>query len=162
MNIIDLAQKLYCKKPEPACTQQISLIEGHTVNEQFEIITLLILEGLEDKLVCNPAFDKCADERKFVQQMSVLLKLYLASVGVKLNIEIVSKKEISKIKLVKSPNFWTIKSYKMNLNCLYQYVRKGKQTTLYYNPKSKIGSINDGVVIVKIRSHCLKITFKSY
>ncbi len=27
MNIIDLVQKLYCKKPEPACTQQISLCD---------------------------------------------------------------------------------------------------------------------------------------
>mgnify|MGYP000105387693 CR=1 FL=1 len=162
MNIIELSKKLYSEKPKPACTQRISLIEGHSLNEQFEIISLVVLEGLEKKLVCNPAFDKCEDKRKFILRMTILLKLYLASVGVRLNIELVSKKDIKGVKLVKSPNFWKIKKYKMDLNCLYKHYKNGKETILYYNPKSKLTSINDGMIIVKIGGNCLKITFKQY
>lgn len=162
IDIIELARTIYSTKPQPACTQRVSLIGGHSVNEAFEIISLMILEGLDQKIVTNPQFDTCKDEKKFIQQMTVLLKLYLASLGIRLNIEMITKKDLKKVRLGKSANFWTIKEYKFDLNCLYNYVRKGKHTTLYYNPKSKIGSINDGIIIVKIRSHCLKITFKQY
>ena len=58
-----------------------------------------------------------------------------------------------------SPYF---KKYKFDLNCLYKYCKKGKIHTLYYNPRSKLNSFNDGILIVKIRSHCLKFTFKEY
>ena len=162
MNVIDIANQLYNEKPKPACTVQISIVDGNSTNEQFEIISLLILEGLERKIVTNQNFDTCKDERKYVQQMSVLLKLYMASIGVRMNIETLTKKDIKKMKLTKSPNFWEIKKYKMDLTCLYKYIKKGKEHTLYYNPKSKLNSITDGYLIVKIRSHCLKITFKSY
>ena len=162
MDIQEVATKLFSEKPKPACTAQISLVDGHTVNEQFEIISLLVLEGLENKIATNPAFDLCKDEKKFIQQMTILLKLYLASVGVRLNVEVLSKKEFKGIKLVRSPNFWVIKKYKFNLNTLYKYQKKGKICTLYYNQKSKLETINDGILVVKIRSHCLKLTFKQY
>ena len=162
MDIKEVTTQLYSVKPKPACTVRISLIDGHTVNEQFEIISLIILEGLENKIVTNPHFDLCKDERKFIQQMIILLKLYLASVGVRLNVEILSKKEFKGIKLEKSTNFWRIKKYKFNLNTLYKYQRKGKTHTLYYNQKSKLERINDGIIFIKIRNHYLKITFKEY
>ena len=162
MDIQQVVTQLFSEKPKPACTCQISLVDGHTVNEQFEIISLVVLEGLENKIVTNPQFDLCKDEKKFIQQMSILLKLYLASIGIRLNVEVLSKKEFKGIKLVKSPNFWTIKAFKFHLNCLYKFQKKGKIHTLYYNPKSKLETINDGILVVKIRSHCLKLTFKQY
>jgi len=162
MNVIDIADQLYNEKPKPACTVRISIVDGNSTNEQFEIISLLVLEGLERKIVENPTIDTCKNERKFVQQMCILLKLYLASIGIKLNIELLTKKDLKKVKLVKSPNFWEIKKYKFDLNCLYKYIKKGKEHTLYYNPKSKLNSFSDGMLFVKIKSHCLKITFKHY
>ena len=162
MNVIDIADQLYNEKPKPACTVRISVVDGNSINEQFEIISLLIFEGLERKIATNPTFDTCKDEKKFIKQISILLKLYLASIGVRMNIEILTKKDIKKIKLTRSPNFWEIKKYKFNLTCLYKYIKKGKEHTLYYNPKSKLDSINDGFLIVKIRSHCFKIIFKHY
>ena len=43
MDIKEVVTKLFSEKPKPACTVQISLVDGHTVNEQFEIISLIII-----------------------------------------------------------------------------------------------------------------------
>ena len=162
MDINTLVDTLYNNKPMPACTQRISIQEGHSVNEQFEIISLIIFEGLERKLVLNPAFDKCADEKKFVKEIAVLLKLYLASIGVKIDIEFLTKKDISRTELVKSPNFWADKTYKFDLACLYRYIKNGKEHALYYNPNSKMNHFNEGFLVAQIRSHVLKIKLKEY
>jgi len=162
MDITQLVETLYNNKPMPACTQRISIQEGNSVNQQFKIISLIVLEGLEKKIVMNPTFDTCGDEKKFLKQMSILLKLYLASVGVKIDIEILTKKDISKTKLVYSPNFWANKTYKFGLACLYRYVKKGYEHALYYNPKSKLNHFSDGFLVAQIRNHVLKITLKEY
>ena len=162
MDINQLTTTLYSEKPSPACTQRISIQEGNSVNEQFEIISLVIFEGLENKLVRNPAFDTCGDENKFVNQISILLKLYLASIGVRINIEKITKKQIEQTTLVHSPNFWANKTYPFELTCLYYYTKNGKRYALQYNPRSKLYHFSDGFLVVKIRSHVLKITMKQY
>jgi len=162
MDINQLTATLYNNKPMPACTQRISIQEGNTVNEQYEIISLVILEGLENKLVRNPAFDTCGDENKFVNQMSVLLKLYLASIGVRINIEKLSKKQLETTQMTHTPNFWANKTYPFELACLYYYTKNGKRYALQYNPRSKLGDFSNGFLVVKIRSHVLKITMKQY
>lgn len=160
MDINQLVENLYMNKPKPAYTNQIHIQEGNSINEQFEIISLIVFEGIERKLVKNPAFDTCKDEKHFVKQISVLLKLYLASIGVKIDIENMTKKQLQKTQLVKSPNFWANKTYPFELACLYYYNKKGKRYALHYNPKSKLNSFSDGFLIVKYRSHILKITLK--
>ena len=162
MDINSLVDTLYNNKPMPACTQRISIQEGNSVNEQFEIISLIIFEGLERKLLLNPSFDICKDEKKFVKQITILLKLYLASIGVKIDIDILTKKDISRTTLVRTPNFWVNKTYKFDLACLYRYIKNGKEHALYYNPKSKLNHFNEGFLVAKIRSHVLKITLKEY
>ncbi len=162
MDINQLTYTLYSNKPQPACTQRINLLEGNTVNEQFEIISLIILEGVENKLIRNKTFDTCKDENKFVTQISILLKLYLASIGVRIDIEKLSKKQISNTQMIRSPNFWADKTYPFELACLYYYTKKGKRFALQYNPQSKLNSFADGFLIVKVRSHVLKITMKQY
>jgi hypothetical protein len=162
MDINQLTSTLYNNKPMPAYSQQISIQGGNTINEQFEIISLVILEGLENKLVRNPTFDTCDDENKFVNQMSILLKLYLASIGVRINIEKLSKKQLQNTKLTHTPNFWADKTYPFELACLYYYTKNGKRYALQYNPHSKLTNFSDGFLVVKIRSHVLKITMKQY
>ena len=162
MDINALVDSLYNNKPKPACTQQISIQEGNSVNHQYEIISLIVLEGIERKIVYNPKFDTCGDEKKFIKQMSILLRLYLASIGVKIDVEILTKKDIARTKMVRSPNFWADKTYPFNLACLYYYIKNGKQQALYYNPKSKLNSFSDGFIVVQVRSHVLKISLKEY
>lgn len=160
MEITDLINKIYNDKPKPACSQQISIYEGNSINEQFEIISLIILEGIERKLIKD--LDKQEDKKKYIQRVIILLKLYLSSIGVKLNINFLTKKEIKNLKLSRSVNFWVIKKFNFDVNCLYRYIKKGKEKTLYYNTKSKLNHFREGFLIVKIQNFILKISFKEY
>lgn len=162
MDIKELVESLYINKPKPACTQRIEIQEGNSINEQFEIITLIILEGFERKLVTNPEFDLTKDQKKFVRQICILLKLYLASIGIKINIDIITKKDIKKLTLTRSPNFFVIKKFKYNFACLYNYYKNGKQKVLYYNPKSKMSHFSDGFLMIKISNYVFKVTMKEY
>ena len=160
MEINQLADQLYNNKPKPACTQQISIYEGNSINEQFEIITLLTIEGINRKIMNN--INKEEDKKKYIQKMLILVKIYMASIGIKLNIEYLTKKDIKNIKLTRSLNFWVIKSYPFELNCFYKYIKKGKEQHLYYNPKSKVNNFQDCYVIIQIYNVILKLSYKTY
>ena len=162
MEITELIDTLYNNKPKPACTQRIEITEGNSINEQYEIISLVILDGFERKIVMNPEFDITTDKKKFIRQISILIKLYLASIGVRVNIDLLSKKDIKNINMSNKPNFFTIRKYHYNFACLYNYYKNGKQKVLYYNPKSKMNSFSEGFLLIKIRNYVFKVTMKEY
>ena len=162
MEINQLFEKIYSEKPKPACTQRISIQEGNSVNEQYEIISLMILEGLEKNILKHKDFKTTNDKKLFIKKQCILLKLYLASIGIRISTDFLSKKELKNGKMTRVANFWAIKSYSFEFACLYNYIKKGKLKTLYYNPKSNLKSFEDGFLLIKIENVVLKITLKSY
>ena len=162
MNIIELAQSIYSQKPQPRCTQRVSLIGGHTINEQVEIVSMFIFEGIERKIMSHPGFEDNEDKPLFVKRMMVLIKLYMASLGIVMNFEMCKNSSMDKIETTRSPNFWEIKKYHFDMAIFYNMIHKGKPIMLNYNPNSKVGSMSDTTLYTKVAGNCMKITFKSY
>ena len=79
-----------------------------------------------------------------------------------MNVEFLTKKDIKKIKLTNTLNFWVIKKFNFQFNCFNRYIKKGKEHQLYYNPKSKLNSFKDGYLIVNINNFIFKVSLKEY
>ncbi len=162
MDLIELADNIYSKKPMPRCTQRVSLIGGHTTNEQIEIVSMFIFEGIERKIMSNPGFYDAKDKQMFTKRMLLLVKLYIASLGIDMKYELCKKTTMDNIKVTRSPSFWSIKTFNFDMAIFYNMIHKKKPIMLNYNMNSKVSSMNDIIIYVKIAGDCYKITFKSY
>ena len=94
MEVDQIAKKILSEKPKPRFSICLNLDINSTINEQFEIISLMFFRGIND-LIVNQEYNDIKDVKelkKYLLKKILLLKIYFSSFGVNLKSENVLKK----------------------------------------------------------------------
>lgn len=161
MEIDQIAKKILSEKPKPKFTICLNLDINSTINQQFEIISLIFLRGIND-LIVNQEYNDIKDVKElktYLLKKILLLKIYFASFGVNLKSENVLKKNYKNFKMVNKPSYYTENKYNFNFVILKKYNHKGKKKILYYNHSKKEDNIENMFIVIKFRNHYFKFSF---
>ena len=164
MEIDQIAKKILSEKPKPKFTICLNLDINSTINQQFEIISLIFFRGIND-LIVNQEYNDIKDIKElktYLLKKILLLKIYFASFGVNLKSENVLKKGYNNFKMINRPSYYTENKYNFNFVILKKYNKKGrakKNKILYYNHTKKEDDINNMFIIIKFRNHFFKFSF---
>jgi hypothetical protein len=161
MDINLIADQIYNEKPKPKFTICLNLDINTHINEQFEIISLLLLNGIK-KLLINEIYQNTNDTKKFKKyllQKIILLKIYFASFGVCLNFSNVLKKDYNNFNFQNKVNFYIKNNYNFKFCILKLYQKKHQKSILYYNHIKQEKSIENMFIIVKFKNHFFKFSF---
>ena len=161
MEIDQIAQKILSEKPKPKFTICLNLDINSTINQQFEIISLIFYRGIND-LIVNQEYNEIKDIKElktYLLKKILLLKIYFASFGVNLKSENVLKKEYKNFKMINRPSYYTENKYNFDFVILKKYNNKGRMKLLYYNHSKKEDNIDNMFIIIKFRNHYFKFSF---
>jgi len=161
MEIDKIAKQILSEKPKPKFSICLNLDINSSINEQFEIISLIFFRGVND-LIINEEYNEIKDVKKlkkFLLKKILLLKIYFASFGVNLKSENVLKKDYNKFKMINRPSYYTENKYNFNFVILKKYNNKGKFRLLYYNHSKKENNIENMYIIINFRNHFFKFSF---
>lgn len=161
MEIDQIAKKILSEKPKPKFTICLNLDINSTINQQFEIISLIFFRGIND-LIVNQEYNDIKDIKElktYLLKKILLLKIYFASFGVNLKSENVLKKGYNNFKMTNIPSYYTENKYNFNFVILKKYNHKGKNKILYYNHSKKEENINNMFIVIKFRNHFFKFSF---
>jgi hypothetical protein len=161
MEIDQIAKKILSEKPKPKFTICLNLDINSTINQQFEIISLIFFRGIND-LIVNQEYNDIKDIKElktYLLKKVLLLKIYFASFGVNLKSENVLKKGYKDFKMMNRPSYYTENKYNFNFVILKKYNHKGKTKILYYNHSKKEDNINNMFIVIKFRNHFFKFSF---
>jgi len=161
MEIDQIAKKILSEKPKPKFTICLNLDINSTINQQFEIISLIFFRGIND-LIVNQEYNDIKDIKElkiYLLKKILLLKIYFASFGVNLKSENVLKKNYKNFKMVNRPSYYTENKYNFNFVILKKYNNKGKYKLLYYNHTKKEDNIDNMFIVIKFRNHFFKFSF---
>ena len=144
MDIQQLANAIY--KEDPKAPREIRLeIDAVTnnVNEAFEVISLLFLEGVNRKIIQSPKLQQTdLNIQRFIQQKIILLRQYCQSINIDFKLTTLTKKDVKKVALMDRPIFYTKDKYPFFMSFFYKTVRKGKHYEFMYNPgKSQLNKL---------------------
>jgi len=163
MEIDQIAKKILSEKPKPKFTICLNLDINSTINQQFEIISLIFLRGINDLIVNNQEYNDIKDVKElktYLLKKILLLKIYFASFGVNLKSENVLKKNYKNFKMINKPKYYTDITYNnFNFVILKKYNHKGKNKILYYNHTKKEDNIDNMFIVIKFRNHYFKFSF---
>jgi len=161
MEVDKIAKKILSEKPKPKFTICLNLDINSTINQQFEIISLIFFRGIND-LIVNQEYNDIKDIKElktYLLKKILLLKIYFASFGVNLKYKNVLKKDYNKFKMMNRASYYTENKYNFNFVILKNYIYKGKMRILYYNHTKKEDNIENMYIIIKFRNHFFKFSF---
>jgi hypothetical protein len=161
MEIDKIAKQILSEKPKPKFSICLNLDINSSINEQFEIISLIFFRGIND-LIINEEYNEIKDVKKiknFLLKKILLLKIYFGSFGVNLKSENVLKKDYNKFKMIDRPSYYTENKYNFNFVILKNHIHKGKLRVFYYNHTKKENNIENMYIIIKFRNHFFKFSF---
>jgi hypothetical protein len=161
MEIDQIAKKILSEKPKPKFTICLNLDINSSINEQFEIISLIFFRGINDLIVTEEykEIKDIKELKKYLLKKILLLKIYFASFGVNLKSENVLKKEYKNFKMINRPSYYTENKYNFDFVILKKYNNKGRMKLLYYNHSKKEDNIDNMFIIIKFRNHYFKFSF---
>lgn len=160
MEIDKIAIDIYNEKPKPKFSIGLNLDINSTINEQFEIISLLFLRGIEEKIIKNNQFSQNdKDNKNIIIKNLILLKIYFNSIGLDFKYENILKKEIKNLKLKNTPEFYVKNHYNFNFIFLKNFYKNGKKYIFFYNHKKKENNLDELFIIIKLFNHNFKIIF---
>lgn len=165
MDIDNIAEKIFEDKPKPKFTIQLNLDINSDINQQFEIISLIFLRGIEKKIYNNDilksieSIEDIKESKKILMKQFFLLKLYFNSFCIDFDIINLNKKDCINYKLYNSPSFYNKNKYPFNFCFIKSIFKKGKKIESIYNYKNKTENLNNIFIIFKINNHYFKVTF---
>lgn len=157
MDIDKIILKVLSDKPKPKFSYGLNLDINTDLNQQFEIMTLMFLRTIEEKVVNETKSIEDVKELKtqILKQLFVS-RLYLNSCGVDFKYTNLERKKCINYNLANTCNFYSKNKYN-TLFCVVRNVfRKGRKFETYYNMK-KVESFKDLFIIMKIENHYFKI-----
>lgn len=156
MDIDKITLQVLNDKPKPKFTYGLNLDINTDVNQQFEIICLMFLRTIEEKVIKEIKIEEPKELKKQILKELFLSKLYLNSCGVDFKYTVLQKKNCVNYNLSNKTNFYSKNKYN-SLFCIVQNVyKKGRKFETYYNMK-KINSYKDLFIIIKIKNFYFKI-----
>ena len=159
MDINNISKQIFNEKPKPKFTVQMNLDINSDINEQFEVISLIFLNGINHIIYQkNVLVDDVKESKKIISKHLFLLKLYFNSFGIDFKIDNITKKECSH-KLFNYPFFYSKNKYPFTFVFLKNKILKGRKFQTQYNFKKKSNSINEIFIIFKIQNHYFSVSF---
>lgn len=156
MDIDKIIIEVLSDKPKPKFTYGLNIDINTDINQQYEILTLMFLRSVEEKIMKISDIKDIKELKKDILRQFFIIKLYLNSCGVDFKYSNIEKKNCINYKLSNSPIFYSKNKYN-SLFCIVQNIyRKGRKFESYYNMK-KINSFNELFIIIKIKNHFFKI-----
>jgi len=160
MDIDKIALKIFSEKPKPKFTIQLNIDINSDINQQFEIIALIFLRGINEKI--NNEYlniDNVKELKKIIQKQLFLLKIYFNSFALDFKFSNLEKKNCTKYNFSNSPYFYNKNKYNFDFCFLKNIYRKGRLFETSYNYNTKSNSLNEIFTIIKIKNHYFKISF---
>jgi len=161
MDIDKIATQIFSEKPKPKFTIGLNLDINSSINEQFEIISLIFFRGIND-LIINKEYSEINDIKLLklhLLRKLLLLKIYFSSFAVNLKYENVLKKDYNKFNMINSPSYYTNNKYDFDFIILKKKINKSKHMILYYNHTTKEENIDNMFIIIKFKNHYFKFSF---
>jgi len=159
MDINNISKQIFTEKPKPKFSIQLNLDINSDINQQFEIISLLFLNGINHIIYQkNILIDDVKECKKIISKQLFLLKIYFNSFGIDFNIDNLNKKDCSH-KLFNFPPFYSKNKYPFTFVFLKNIILKGRKFQSQYNYKKKSISINENFIIFKIQNHYYSVSF---
>lgn len=158
MDIDKISLQVLSDKPKPKFSYQLNLDINSDINQQFEIMSLIFLRSVDEKIIkLVKNMNDIKEYKKNILKQLFLIKLYLNSFGIDLKYKNLEKKECNKYKLNNFPNFYSKNKYNFNFCFLKNIYKKGKKVELMYNYINKSTSYNELFIVIKINNHYFKI-----
>ena len=160
MDIKEIARQIYKDEPKHPRSIQLQLDTiSNDVGQVWEVVSLFLLEGIEQKIMKHPKLqNEDLNIKKFIQEQTYLLKQYCNSINVDFTLSMITKNEVKSIDFIDRPLFFTKDKYSFYMTFLYKCFRKNKEYLFKYNPgRSKLNTIKDGVMLIQIENHYFKI-----
>lgn len=156
MNIDKITLQVLNDKPKPKFTYGLNLDINTDINQQFEIMTLMFLRTIEEKVIKDLNIEDLKELKKNILKQLFISRLYLNSCGVDFKYTILEKKKCINYNLSNEIIFYSKNKYN-SLFCIIQNIyKKGRKFESYYNMK-KINSYKDLFMIIKIKNFYFKI-----
>ena len=162
MEIDNIAKQIFSEKPKPKFSICLNLDINSSINEQFEIISLMFFRGVNDLIITqeyNNDYNDIKELKSYLLKKLLLLKIYFWSFGINLNYENIQKKDYKKFKMFNRPSYYTENKYNFDFVILKKFFFKGKNKILYYNHNKKENNIKNMFIIIKFRNHYFKFSF---
>ncbi|SUZ50745.1 uncharacterized protein METZ01_LOCUS3599 [marine metagenome] len=161
MEIDNIAKQIFSEKPKPKFSICLNLDINSSINEQFEIISLMFFRGVNDLIITQEYNDNndIKELKSYLLKKLLLLKIYFGSFGINLNYENVPKKDYKNFKMCNRPSYYTENKYNFDFVILKKFYYKGKNKILYYNHNKKEDNIKNMFIIIKFRNHYFKFSF---
>lgn len=162
MDIDNISKKIFSDKPKPKFSIQLNIDINSDINQQFEIISLIFLRGIDKKIFENNILsnnDDIKEIKKIISKQLFLIKLYFNSLGINFEISNLNKKDCLKYKLYNSPSFYSKNKYPFDFCFIKNNSIKGRIFESSYNYNKKSNSINEIFIIFKIHNHYFKVYF---
>jgi len=162
MDISQLSDKIYSEEPQGPRSIGLELDTAtNNVNEAFEVVSLILLEGINRKIIQSPKLQQTdLNMNRFIQQKVQTLREYCQSISVDFKLTILNKKDVKRVDFMDRPVFYTKDKFPFFMAFLFKTVRKGKQYEFMYNPgRSKLTCLKDGILVLKIQNYHYKIQF---
>ena len=166
--VFDIAEEIYRNDPKDPFQIRIAAPEENDPNMIFEIISLILLEGINKKvlpvwgLIDPTDVDK---QLKFIDSRVSLLKRYMKSCCFDLDIKPVAPKEFENFKFTKQPIFYVKNTYMFDMCFLVdieqtRFKGRGKTKYLYYNPHKYFDvPLTGKYLVIKLNDEYFKCTF---
>lgn len=159
MDIDKITLQVLSEKPKPKFTYGLNLDINTDLNQQYEIMCLMFLRIINEKVSNITKNDDVKEVKKEILRNLFISRLYLNSCGIEFKYENIERKKVLHYNLSNTCNFYSKNKYKFMFAIINTVYRKGKKLESYYNMK-KINSFNDLFLIMKIENHYFKIELK--
>ena len=157
-NISEIAKNIFTKEPQQTGSIQLEL-EKSDLNNLFEILTLILLEGITIKYGEDTDLTYLNDlnTRQINDNFFLKFKEYFNSFGFDINMEI--KTEIPQLNSSKKL-LYDNKNYNFNMCTLYKtQTVEDKVYFSYYHPFLKIEILNNTSLNIITKKYLLSISF---
>lgn len=151
MEIDKITLKILNDKPKPKFTNSLNLDINMDKNQQLEIIILMFLRAIEEKMIKK-------ENKDDILRQFFIIRLYLNSCGIDIKYTNIEKKKCISYNLTNYPVFYAKNKYNSLFSIMQNIYRKGRMFVTYYNMK-EINTFNDVFIIIRIENHFFKIEF---
>ena len=107
MEIDNIAKQIFSENPKPKFSICLNLDINSSINEQFEIISLIFFRGVNDLIITqeyNNNNNDIKELKSYLLKKILLLKIYFGSFGINLNYENIPKKNYKNFKMFNRPS----------------------------------------------------------
>lgn len=158
MDIDKITLQVLNDKPKPKFTYGLNIDINTDVNQQFEIIVLMFLRSIEEKIMKTlENIEDVKELKNHILKQFFLVRLYLNSCGVDFKYTNIERKNCINYNLSNTLNFYSKNKYTSLFTIVKNVFKKGRKFETYYNYNSKLLSFNEVFLIVKLKNHYFKI-----